>query len=83
MLLSPKLLAYHSIPVSTGIQREGEIIITFPHGYHSGMKLKSIINIIGFNYGQNVAESINFANESWVKYGREVTNYHLIKNFKG
>lgn len=41
------------------IHREGEFVITYPYGYHSG-----------FNLGYNCAESVNFATEAWLNYGR-------------
>ena len=41
------------------VQRQGEFMITFPHGYHSG-----------FNMGFNIAESTNFALHRWVELGK-------------
>jgi len=58
-LISPNVLRQNSIPYNKIVQREGEFMITFPMGYHSG-----------FNTGFNIAESTNFATERWVEYGK-------------
>ncbi|KAE8251394.1 hypothetical protein A4X06_0g2704 [Tilletia controversa] len=42
------------------VQHAGEIMLTFPFGYHSG-----------YNLGFNCAESTNFALEDWVQLGIE------------
>ena len=62
-IISPPTLTKESIPYSKMTQFEGEFMITFPYGYHSG-----------FNYGYNCAESTNFALERWIEYGK-----HSIK----
>ncbi|CAF0895237.1 unnamed protein product [Rotaria sordida] len=62
-IISPTMLIKQSIPYSKMTQYEGEFMITFPYGYHSG-----------FNYGFNCAESTNFALERWIEYGK-----HSIK----
>ena len=58
-LISPTILKRYSIPCDTVVQEAGEIIITFPFGYHSG-----------FNHGFNCAESTNFASKRWIEYGK-------------
>lgn len=59
-MVSPSLLAQHGIQVNRLVHHEHEFVITFPFGYHSG-----------YNLGYNCAESVNFATESWLDYGRE------------
>ncbi|XP_050325076.1 AF4/FMR2 family member lilli-like isoform X3 [Bactrocera neohumeralis] len=58
-LISPQVLKQHDVPVSKITQEAGEIMITFPFGYHAG-----------FNHGFNCAESTNFAMERWIEYGK-------------
>ncbi|KAK4696602.1 [histone H3]-trimethyl-L-lysine9/36 demethylase, partial [Lecanoromycetidae sp. Uapishka_2] len=59
-LISPSLLqSQYNIHVNRLVHHEGEFVITFPYGYHSG-----------YNLGYNCAESVNFATESWLDYGR-------------
>lgn len=59
-LISPQLLqSQYNIRVNRLVHYEGEFVITFPYGYHSG-----------YNLGYNCAESVNFATESWLDYGR-------------
>ena len=59
-LISPQLLqSQYNIKVNRLVHYEGEFVITFPYGYHSG-----------YNLGYNCAESVNFATESWLEYGR-------------
>ena len=59
-LISPQLLqSQFNIRVNRLVHHEGEFVITFPYGYHSG-----------YNLGYNCAESVNFATESWLDYGK-------------
>ncbi|QLG74587.1 hypothetical protein HG535_0G04700 [Zygotorulaspora mrakii] len=57
-LASPKLLEKNGIRCNKIVHYEKEFIITFPYGYHAG-----------FNYGYNLAESVNFALEEWLEIG--------------
>ncbi|KAF2734002.1 hypothetical protein EJ04DRAFT_437937 [Polyplosphaeria fusca] len=59
-LISPaQLEKQFNIKVNRLVHYEGEFVITYPYGYHSG-----------YNLGYNCAESVNFANEAWLSYGR-------------
>lgn len=59
-LISPmQLEKQFNIKVNRLVHYEGEFVITYPYGYHSG-----------YNIGYNCAESVNFANEAWLSYGR-------------
>jgi hypothetical protein len=59
-LISPDVLQkQYGVKVNKLVHYEGEFVITYPYGYHSG-----------YNLGYNCAESVNFATESWLEYGR-------------
>ena len=59
-LISPDVLQkQYNVKVNKLVHYQGEFVITFPYGYHSG-----------YNLGYNCAESVNFATESWLEYGR-------------
>ena len=59
-LVSPTLLKQkYGVTVNKVVHREGQFVITFPIGYHSG-----------YNLGYNCAESVNFAIEDWLQYGK-------------
>lgn len=59
IMISPKLLEANGLRVNKMIQEERNMIIVFPHAYHSG-----------FNHGFNMAESTNFALPRWLEYGK-------------
>uniref|UniRef100_A0A7R9IGF8 [histone H3]-trimethyl-L-lysine(9) demethylase n=1 Tax=Timema tahoe TaxID=61484 RepID=A0A7R9IGF8_9NEOP len=61
-LISPQVMKKYSIPYNRITQEAGEIMITFPYGYHAG-----------FNHGFNCAESTNFATPRWVEYGKRAS----------
>ena len=59
-LVAPSILkSKYGINVNKVVHREGQFVITFPIGYHSG-----------YNLGYNCAESVNFAIENWLQYGK-------------
>lgn len=65
-LVSPSLLkSQYGITVNKMVHYEGEFVITYPYGYHSG-----------YNIGYNCAESVNFATEKWLDYGRVAKKCH-------
>jgi hypothetical protein len=59
-LASPSALESKGIKVNRLVHHEGEFVITFPFGYHSG-----------YNLGYNCAESVNFATDYWLDIGRK------------
>ncbi|XP_060872908.1 probable lysine-specific demethylase 4B [Metopolophium dirhodum] len=58
-IIAPYMLKEYSIPFNKITQEQGEFMITFPFGYHSG-----------FNHGFNITESTNFASARWMEYGK-------------
>ncbi|XP_018336496.1 uncharacterized protein LOC108744991 [Agrilus planipennis] len=68
-LISPQILKQYSIPFNKITQEAGEIMITFPYGYHAG-----------FNHGFNCAESTNFACPRWVEYGKRASQCTCSKD---
>ncbi|KAJ2358186.1 hypothetical protein GGF43_000990, partial [Coemansia sp. RSA 2618] len=68
-LLSPRFLAAQGIPFNRVVQRAGEIILTFPKGYHAG-----------FNHGFNCAESVNFALDHWLDIAWASKHCECIKD---
>lgn len=58
-IYSPDVLRQNQIPFVKTTQEAGEFIIVFPFTYHAG-----------FNHGFNAAESVNFASERWIDYGK-------------
>ncbi|SCW04282.1 LAFE_0H10088g1_1 [Lachancea fermentati] len=57
-MISPKILEKNGIRCNKIVHYQQEFIITYPYGYHAG-----------FNYGYNLAESVNFALEDWLEIG--------------
>lgn len=68
-LISPHVLRQNNIPFNKITQEPGEIMITFPFGYHAG-----------FNHGFNCAESTNFAAPRWVEYGKRASQCQCRKD---
>ncbi|CAK7902927.1 DNA damage-responsive transcriptional repressor Rph1p [[Candida] anglica] len=71
-MMSPTYLAKHGIQCNKIVHNEGEYIITYPYGYHSG-----------FNFGYNLAESVNFALDDWFQYGKVTKKCECINDSVG
>eukprot|EP00469_Lotharella_globosa_P012745 CAMPEP_0167773384 /NCGR_PEP_ID=MMETSP0111_2-20121227/1387_1 /TAXON_ID=91324 /ORGANISM="Lotharella globosa, Strain CCCM811" /LENGTH=669 /DNA_ID=CAMNT_0007663009 /DNA_START=3961 /DNA_END=5970 /DNA_ORIENTATION=+ len=63
-MFCPTKLAEKGVPVYRCVQNKGEFVITFPRAYHGG-----------FNNGINFAEAVNFADESWLRYGAKADKH--------
>ncbi|KAK9465485.1 JmjC domain, hydroxylase-domain-containing protein [Lipomyces arxii] len=68
-LVSPAYLANRGIKVNKLVHNQGEFVVTFPHGYHSG-----------YNLGYNCAESVNFATDNWLKIGSQAKKCNCISD---
>ncbi|CAH6722500.1 DNA damage-responsive transcriptional repressor Rph1p [[Candida] jaroonii] len=68
-LVSPQYLSKHGIKCNKVIHYEHEFIITYPYGYHAG-----------FNYGYNLAESVNFALDDWLPIGEKTSKCECISD---
>lgn len=68
-LVSPQFLDKHNVKYNKVIHYQHEIIITYPYGYHAG-----------FNYGYNLAESVNFATDDWFPIGEKSKHCKCISD---
>lgn len=57
-MFSPAILLRAGVPVTRIVQKAGEIVVTFPRGYHAG-----------FSTGTNIGEAANFALRNWAEFG--------------
>ncbi|KAK6454890.1 JmjC domain, hydroxylase-domain-containing protein [Scheffersomyces xylosifermentans] len=71
-LVSPAFLEKNGIQYNKIIHNEGEFIITYPFGFHAG-----------FNYGYNLAESVNFALDDWFPFGEVTKKCECISDSVG
>ena len=66
-LASPVTLESNGIKVNRLVHHQGEFVVTFPFGYHSG-----------YNLGYNCAESVNFATDYWLEIGRNARKCNCV-----
>ncbi|AGO13977.1 AaceriAGR117Cp [[Ashbya] aceris (nom. inval.)] len=71
-MVSPKVLERNGIRCNSIVHRQHEFMVTYPYGYHSG-----------FNYGYNLAESVNFALESWLPIGEKAKKCMCVDDSVG
>lgn len=71
-LASPQFLAKHGIKCNSIVHNQGEYMITYPFGYHAG-----------FNYGYNLAESVNFALDDWFEFAKKTQKCECISDSVG
>lgn len=71
-MASPQFLAKNGIKCNSVVHNQGEFMITYPYGYHSG-----------FNYGYNLAESVNFALDDWFPFAEKTHKCECIADSVG
>lgn len=71
-LASPAFLAKNGIECNRIVHNQGEFMITYPYGYHAG-----------FNYGFNLAESVNFALDEWFEFAEKSRKCECISDSVG
>lgn len=71
-LVSPQFLEKNNIQCNRIVHNQGEFMITYPYGYHAG-----------FNYGYNLAESVNFALDDWFPIGKVTKKCECISDSVG
>lgn len=69
MAISPSRLREAGIRCNMLVHRQNEFVITYPKGYHAG-----------FNLGFNCAESVNFALDNWIEYGRKAKHCQCVSH---
>ncbi|GEQ71293.1 hypothetical protein JCM33374_g4975, partial [Metschnikowia sp. JCM 33374] len=71
-LASPQFLEKNGISCNKIVHKQGEFMITYPYGYHAG-----------FNYGYNLAESVNFALDDWFDFAKKTRKCECIGDSVG
>lgn len=71
-LASPQFLAKNGVECNHIIHNQGEFMITYPYGYHAG-----------FNFGFNLAESVNFALDDWFEFAPKTQKCECIHDAVG
>lgn len=69
MAISPTRLREAGIRCNMLVHRQNEFVITYPKGYHAG-----------FNIDFNCAESVNFALDSWIDFGRKAKHCQCVSH---
>lgn len=71
-MASPQFLQKNGIQCNSIVHHQGEFMITYPYGYHSG-----------FNLGYNLAESVNFALDDWFPFAEKTHKCECISDSVG